>query len=263
MFNKHDVDIMITLMDAVESSIRDEHCKLRRVGVEMRQWSSCWQRRQLEGSQISLYRYVNFGDHYGNTPLFISIYLFCDDAAGVLQLTISPRMVQLLVEAGADTTSPIRITDKAGVLQSFGTPLAYTNQRLRGKKVGEKAATEEQLHTLQAVRRVLMRVEAVHAVSWLWHKHAPSIARAAAITRRITKTTPASSTQMTVMLRILRRRRRRVQRGVRFWHLCSGGRLFIHLFCFRIRAKYDVYLVFVWQRLQAGYFVADGIGCLC
>lgn len=156
-------------------------------------------------------------------------------------------MVQLLVEAGADTTSPIRITDKAGVLQSFGTPLAYTNQRLRGKKVGGKAATEEQLHTLQAVRRVLMRVEAVHAVSWLWHKHAPSIARAAAITRRATKTTPASSTQMTVMLRILRRRRRRVQRGVRCWHLCSGGRLY--LFCFRIRAKYEC----TWCLFGKGY----------
>lgn len=49
MFNKHDVDIMITLMDAVESSIRDEHCKLRRVGVEMRQWSSCCNGGSLRG----------------------------------------------------------------------------------------------------------------------------------------------------------------------------------------------------------------------
>ncbi|CAN0398891.1 unnamed protein product [Ectocarpus sp. 8 AP-2014] len=36
------------------------------------------------------------------------------------------------------------------------------------RDLGTEPLTEEQLNDLEAIRRLLLRVEAVHAVSWLW-----------------------------------------------------------------------------------------------
>ena len=77
-------------------------------------------------------------------------------------------MVQLLVDAGADTTREGR-RKKSVSVSNFGPPLALTNKLLRQVHVAGEDSTEEQLNRLEAVRRLLMQVEAVHAVSWLWH----------------------------------------------------------------------------------------------
>ncbi|CAN0502790.1 unnamed protein product, partial [Scytosiphon promiscuus] len=80
----------------------------------------------------------------------------------------SYRIARWLVDAGADAASPVRIMDQWGRTVFDDTPLAYTNMCLHRKDVKGKPATVKQLVSLEAVRRFLLRVEAVHAVSWLW-----------------------------------------------------------------------------------------------
>ena len=70
--------------------------------------------------------------------------------------------------------------------------------------------TEEELHRLEAIRRLLLRVDAIRAVSWLWPSAVPYIAGSPAeLAGRNKKTSPTS---LTAMLPMLRRRIRR--RGV-------------------------------------------------
>lgn len=60
----------------------------------------------------------------------------------------SSRIVQSLVEAGADAASAFPLMDRETVELLFkGTPLAFTNFNIRAKKVEGKDATESQLHT--------------------------------------------------------------------------------------------------------------------
>lgn len=65
----------------------------------------------------------------------------------------------------------------------------------------DQPATEEYLHRLEAIRRLLLRVEAVHAVSWLWPSDAPFVGRAAG-----NGPEPPSPPLRLMLLPILRRR---------------------------------------------------------
>ncbi|CBJ26796.1 EsV-1-199 [Ectocarpus siliculosus] len=65
--------------------------------------------------------------------------------------------------------------------------------------------TEEQAHKLNAVHRLLLRVEAVHAASWLWVSDAPDIAHTAEVTKR-TKVTPSPRSRMFPVLGLSTRR---------------------------------------------------------
>ncbi|CAM9291236.1 unnamed protein product [Ectocarpus sp. 8 AP-2014] len=106
------------------------------------------------------FAYVNTRGPDGHTPLFCGVR-WCSPHA--------PRIVRLLIDAGADATSPIRLTNSKGQLAFMGTPLVFTTSRIRCKVVAfGTPATEEHLHRLEAIRRLLLRVKAVHAVSWLW-----------------------------------------------------------------------------------------------
>ena len=120
--------------------------------------------------------------------------------------TVASRVVRLLVGAGAATTSTVRQTGGEGSAALDGASLALTNWMLREKKVkGEKASTD-QLHRLEAIRRLLLRVEAVHAVSWLWPRNVLTFAPAASNRTGRSKTT---SSPLASMLPVLRRRARR------------------------------------------------------
>lgn len=109
---------------------------------------------------------------FGTMPLIRSI-VFCHPR--------SPRIVQLLVDAGVDTTSAVPIPRhlldevQAGHFVNI-TPLALTTSCLRERKLQGNDATKEELHTLEAIRRLLLRVEAVLAVSWLWPSLIPAVA---------------------------------------------------------------------------------------
>ena len=118
-----------------------------------------------------------------------------------------PRIVRLLVDAGADTTSVVRFTDTDGEVVFDDTPLALTVLYLRSRRMGQEKITEEGLYQLEAIHRLLMQEEAVHAVSWLWPSDIPCDTIAESTGR-----TKATSSPFTSMLPILRQRARR--RGV-------------------------------------------------
>lgn len=98
--------------------------------------------------------YVDHRNKFGLTPLLLSVW------------SASPRITRLLLDAGADETLPCRDYSRTG--EHFGTPLAQTIRSLEKKTHRGERATEEELHGLGAIRRLLMRVEAVRASSWLW-----------------------------------------------------------------------------------------------
>lgn len=101
--------------------------------------------------------------------------------------------MQLLVDAVANITA----------VHSTRTQL----HRL-GCSVGDEffqVPTEEQLYRLEDILRLLLRVEALHAVSWLWPVDTRSMVGTAEDARR----KDATSTPLGKMLPLLRRRAQR------------------------------------------------------
>ncbi|CAB1103771.1 unnamed protein product [Ectocarpus sp. CCAP 1310/34] len=96
-----------------------------------------------------------------------------------------PRIVRMIVDAVADTTSAVRVL-KLGLLPVKETPLGLA-------------------HKLSAVHRLLLRVEALHAASWLWVSDAPDIAHTAEVTKR-TKVIPPARSRMLPVLGLSTRR---------------------------------------------------------
>lgn len=149
----------------------------------------------------------------GATPLVCSIQACC---------SCSARITRLLVDAGADITTAVRPTDEGGVVTFDDTPLALADLYLSEEKIEGKDATESQVYSLEAIRRLLMRVEAVHALSWLWANGVPSVTHAAA--EHAGRATKETSISLISILQILRRRagRRRVLLAALFrcgWHV--------------------------------------------
>lgn len=100
----------------------------------------------------------------------------------------SSRISRLLVDEGADTTTALHLTDDDGRVVFNDTPLAFVDYCS-----SDTDDTESQRHSLEATRRLLSRVEAVHAVSWLWARDTPSSTRAATEgTSSATPTTPST-----------------------------------------------------------------------
>ena len=103
-------------------------------------------------------------------------YVNVKNSSGVTALCLavgaaSPRIVRMLLDAGADETTGSRMR-RGGLL----TPLDYIAQNLAGKTLKGKPATEDQLHRLEATRRLLLGVDAIRAASWLWPRRSPLIA---------------------------------------------------------------------------------------
>ncbi len=142
--------------------------------------------------------YANYRDRNGMTPLL--------HATGVLHLSCpSPRITRLLIDAGADTESAVRVTNNEGEVEFYDTPFHLATAILREKKAAGQDATEEELHRLEGIRRLLLRVEAVHSVPWQWPADFPFIIGTVQGTSRKV----AASTPLRRMLPILRRRARR------------------------------------------------------
>ncbi|CAM9468204.1 unnamed protein product [Ectocarpus sp. 13 AM-2016] len=141
--------------------------------------------------------YVNILDAHGASPLIRSIDVDVDRLC-------FPRIVRMLIDAGADARSALRITERGTVL-FHDTPLAFTNRTIRENKVAGKPATKMQLQRLEATRRVLLRVEAIHSASWLWirdvpSKNTPKVENAPRTPR------DASRTPLPLMVPLIRRR---------------------------------------------------------
>lgn len=126
-------------------------------------------------------------------------------AIGFVEISSSPypRIVRLLVDAGADTASTFRLTDPGGTVLLNDTVLAGTTRLIREKRVGVNDATVEQLNKLEEIRRLLLRVEAVHAVSFLWPSSV--VPTPAVSTTEGTNTTETTAARLTTSLPLLRR----------------------------------------------------------
>lgn len=83
----------------------------------------------------------------------------------------SPRILRMLVDVGADTTSSVLIRNKWGDVVGCSSPMKLVTDSVANRKLGGKQATEDDLNRLEAVRRLLLRVDAVPATSWLRAKH--------------------------------------------------------------------------------------------
>lgn len=111
--------------------------------------------------------------------------------------------MSLLIDAGADVTSAFQFKG------ARRTPLAWIDYFFlceKGHPREEEEITltsDEELGGMEATRRLLLRVDAVHAVSWLWRSNAVPIAHAAVDDTSRIETTPIP---LTLMLPILRRR---------------------------------------------------------
>lgn len=70
-------------------------------------------------------------------------------------------------DAGADTSSAVRLADATGEVNFHGTPLDVTTRYLREKKIEEEATQQEQFHAWEAIRRLLLRVDGCGSFSTL------------------------------------------------------------------------------------------------
>lgn len=195
--DKH-VDIMVMLTDA---GVVDKGPALVAnadyVGVVSVKHLLQWQKQTTDERKA----YVNAPGLFGATPLLWSIQA-CRPC--------SSRSARLLVDAGADTTSTVIMADVQGFGLMAYTPMEITMRRIRRKKVeGKEYITDEQLRSVEAIRRLLLQVEAVHAICWLWPGNNPSVAHAAAGgTGRTSSATArtSSASRPLLMLPLLMRR---------------------------------------------------------
>lgn len=196
----HQVAVLAILIDA---GVVDTGIALHRacmVGGEAAVTLLLQKRREVWGPSSIRGAYCdNSIQPYGFTPLVSSFF------SG---FKCSSRVTRLLIDAGADTTHVVRITGNQRGFRFVGTPLALTNRCLREKEINGKAATQDQLYKLEAIRRMLLRVEAVHAVSWLWPGDSPRIGQAAKVACKVQPAT-TNGTSVRMMLPMMRRRARR------------------------------------------------------
>lgn len=137
--------------------------------------------KRREGNTTGGIGYLNnTQEPFGRTPLICAINLGTDGLC-------HRRIVRLLIDAGADTTLAARFATQSFVER---TPLAFATDLFRFKTImgGRKDATKKQLEILADTRRLLLRVDAVHAVSCLWPINVPSVADDGEGTRRTKET---------------------------------------------------------------------------
>lgn len=183
--------------------------------------------------------YPDAPDAFGRSPL-ICCMVACRPS--------SPRIVRLLVDAGANTALTVRDRKTWGGigLRSDGTPLGFVTCLLRDKRgAGGEPAAEAGLHTLEAIRRLLLQVGAARADSFSWPtgdgdgssrvgragesarraKTAATAATATATVAAAATTTTTTPTPLALTLPILRRRTAR--RGVLLMAMFrwGGGRV--------------------------------------
>ena len=187
----HKFNMMALLMDA---GVVDSGKALATAALHGREASVKFLLQQMKGVEGA---YVNSRDDHGKTPLLHAIGFECSSP--------SPRIARLLLDARADTTLAVTSMNSKGEVALNETPLACTSRMLREKNIAGKDATEDQLHRLEGIRRLLLRAEAVHAVSFLWPVDIPSMIGATeGASKKVATVTP-----LRTMLPILRRRARR------------------------------------------------------
>ncbi|CAN0238508.1 unnamed protein product, partial [Scytosiphon promiscuus] len=135
------------------------------------------QKKSGQSINVSIVSYVNNTlGHAGLPPLAQSV-ISCAPHA--------PRIMRMLMDAGADAKSALPLVGLNGMFVPIKTPLNLVDIYIAEKRVGRgRAATKEELSTMQAMRRLLLLVDAVHAISWLWHSDIPPTPKATPMARQ-------------------------------------------------------------------------------
>lgn len=163
---KHHVDTMAVLTCA---GVVDTGAAALTAAIKHSSEKSAWfLLQQWAGGNIAPYL------NSANPPVLMSCVISVCSAARN-RLGAAPRIARMLVDAGAPPTAPLKMTPRDGGREETynTTPLHLATDFVLEKKVAETTLSEEQLHALQAVRRLLLQEEAVHAVSWLWPRDVP------------------------------------------------------------------------------------------
>lgn len=154
--------------------------------------------QQRKGNRAAQVSYVNIC--IGTTPLLTAIQVSC---------SWSPRVARMLVDAGADTTSVLVLPDApGGQPQHTPKPLSLVSgnivQLTLQELVGSGESTEVERYRLAGIRRLLLQVEAVHAISWSW----PSVGTPviSCLGEDASGGGMTTSTPLRIMLPVLRRR---------------------------------------------------------
>lgn len=132
----------------------------------------------------------------GPTAAIVSLRVAVDWGRG------SPRLVRSLVDQGVDVQAIVIVFYDPCPAAPEGEAL------LDPTKLPHVRSAEGQLNDLQGIRRLLLRAEALHSCSWLWHTTRGAVARDPDSTQK----RKTASKPLTVMLPVLRRRAAR--RGV-------------------------------------------------
>ena len=80
----------------------------------------------------------------------------------------SPRIMRMLIDAGADTRFTFACLNDSGHFLHRSTALQLVTKMIDEKKSGAVVFNEEQMHGLRGMRRLLVQVDAARAVSWGW-----------------------------------------------------------------------------------------------
>lgn len=149
------VDTMAVLFDA---GVVDTGIALIGAIKENREGSIKFLLRQkrLEGKPTRAYVH-EARDHFGRISLLCSIENEGDRWC-------FPRIARMLIDAGVDTTSAVRVL-KLGIVPVEETPLELMDRYLGENRVIGRDIAEEQAHKLDAVHRLLLTAEVVHAAS--------------------------------------------------------------------------------------------------
>lgn len=205
------VDVMTVLTDAGVVDTSTALCGAAAFGNEAS--ISFLLQQEHKGKRTRERLYANSVDEDGMSALFHCV-LFCRSC--------SPRIARLLIDAGADPVLGMRDKDATGPILFTDTPLAMALKYLREKKIRGKDASEEQLNALEATRRLLLRVDAVRATSWVWPNHVSAITGPAGVSKRVSMTStiqsPLSRTLPTFRLRAARQRA--PWAALRRWAVC-------------------------------------------
>lgn len=123
--------------------------------------------REKKKAKTTSNAYANSCDEIGRTVLYRAAW-------GAF-----PRIARFLLDAGADEKTPSQAQLTMGLRLFFeDTPMALVQRSLDQKMYRFESATEEQLVRLEAIRRLLLRVDAIRATSWLWYNVVPCLSQA-------------------------------------------------------------------------------------
>ncbi len=149
---REDLEMLATLTDGGVIDTGKALCDSCNQGREVS--VRCLLRQDWGGTPRSTY--VNWRNDLGFTPLWLAA------------ATASPRIARWLLDAGADESATCKNTNLFQFEGAVVTPLGFVVDSIRQMNYRGRSATGEQVERMRAVRRLLERVDAVRATSWLW-----------------------------------------------------------------------------------------------